>query len=582
MKKFKYLIVFIIFFLLMFSKSWAQNIPTIELLLYHSASTQKFYASVGANKQLLLQPWRDYAKQHQIKIQEINDARQIKFNSNQVLVLPSSVALSEQEKNEILKYQRAGGAVLATWATGSRDASGEWMGWSFLQQLAGVEVVRELPADGSENYLITRGEGPLTHTLTAGQRIWLGKTTERPFVMRGTTVAAWASNWIRQIETKQLTEGLVLHSERNETTPHRVAVFGFSETGWEYQLSDVHQLITGTLKWLVRTPSLLKANWPKAYTASYMVGMDTEEKFQNSTYLIDQFVKFDYKGSFYLLTSEAKKYPDIIQKLEKEGFDLNYHGDVHDSFNNQSKDLQQQRIGRMIQQLSSVMRNPKVGHGFRAPTEGFDADIPQLLYQAGIRHHLADPNQGNGRLPFFARIPEQRQDDRFVIFPRTTRDDFNLRQYAGDDANRLAQAMIDDFESARAQGAFGVLSIHSHLVFAESALGQAFPVFLQHAKNQTSSVWLASGQAIARWWNERERLKIERFTDSELQFSVSGSNIFENGAFILILKEKNKLPTFKSTNNQTPPPLLSRLDEYRVLLMPGALQAGQYGYRIIY
>lgn len=584
---FRQLFIHLIFLQLFFiSNAYGYNEPSkkspssdMELILYHSENTRNFYVSVGANEQLLTSPWKKYAAQHRIKLTEINHLDELNKKSNSILILASTLALDDQEKSHILKYQQQGGAIVSTWATGSRDGSGQWVGWSFLKELAGAEVVRELPADGSENYAVTRGEGPLTHALPAGHRIWLGRIAERPFLMRGAPIAAWGLNWTRQVQANGLTEGLVLHSERGGPVTHRVAVLGFAETSWEYQLSDMHQLITGTLSWLNRTPVTLKANWPKGKIAAYMVGMDTEEKFQNSTYLIEQFSKFNYKGSFYLLTSEAIKYPEIIQNLEKNKFDLNYHGDIHNSFKNQSPALMKERIDRMISQLSSVMVTPTVGHGFRAPTEGFDPDIHPILYQAGIRHHLADPNQGNGRLPFFAPLEEQKKGDQFVILPRTTRDDFNLQQDAGSNPGNLAQLMIDDFESARSQGAFGALSLHSHLVAADTALGQAFPDFLRYAKAQ-SSVWLASGQDIAKWWNERDRYRIEKLTPSEITISIAGSDAFENAGLIFILKHKNKLPTIQPKSKSTPQPLLTRLDDYRALLLPGNLSPGMHRYQI--
>ena len=57
----------------------------------------------------------------------------------QVLVLPSSRALSDLQIKRVQEFMQRGGSVLATWTSGVYREDGTWRGWSFIEESFGVK-----------------------------------------------------------------------------------------------------------------------------------------------------------------------------------------------------------------------------------------------------------------------------------------------------------------------------------------------------------------------------------------------------------------------------------------------------------
>ena len=102
-----------------FSFLGTRNAPA--LVLYSAPNSQKYFSSVGANYQVLLEPWRVYAKSRGLTLREINSLGADGPEPGSVLVLASAVALDASERASLARYKSKGGSLLITWATGSRD-----------------------------------------------------------------------------------------------------------------------------------------------------------------------------------------------------------------------------------------------------------------------------------------------------------------------------------------------------------------------------------------------------------------------------------------------------------------------------
>lgn len=57
----------------------------------------------------------------------------------QVLILPSTRALSDLQIQRIQEFMQKGGSVLATWTTGVYREDGSWRGWEFIEDTFGVQ-----------------------------------------------------------------------------------------------------------------------------------------------------------------------------------------------------------------------------------------------------------------------------------------------------------------------------------------------------------------------------------------------------------------------------------------------------------
>lgn len=567
-----------------FSFLGTRNAPS--LVLYLAPNSQKYFSSVGANYQVLLEPWRAYAKSRGLTLREINSLGADGPDPGSVLVLASAVALDASERASLARYKSKGGSLLITWATGSRDERGEWMGWDFIQSTGDARVVADLPKDGSLNNLITRGQMPLTHSLPAGFRLWLGKPAETPILLSSGEVAAHAMNWARIAPTSELQRGLLTFKEsaNGDRPGSRVAVLGVAESSWEYQLADMHTLLDGVVGWLARQPTVLQADWPNAVSSAYFIAMDTEEKFENAEKLASLFNLANYRGTFFFLTSEAKKHPDLIRAIDAR-HDIGYHGDIHTGFKDVAPDLQKKRVSNMIQELNSILNQSGVHPGFRAPTESYDQNTSQALFDAGIKYHLADPHSTAARLPFFAAVNGQKADKKLVTLPRTQRDDFNLMQDTQGDLARLEQGLLDDFKFSVAHGGFGVLSVHSQQFETGMPFRYAIPSLMAQVRNYSKQVWFASGSEIAQWWLDKEKFRLnvrQLGTRVEVDITVLGDVPYERGALIVILPDKATLPQVNGLKPGMPTPRVERLDDYRAVIRFDALSAGSYGYSLTF
>jgi peptidoglycan/xylan/chitin deacetylase (PgdA/CDA1 family) len=309
-----------------------------------------------------------------------------------------------------------------------------------------------------------------------------------------------------------------------------------------------------------------------------LIEMDTEQGFPNALRFASMMRALDYRGTFYVLTSEGKQFPDVLLSLARD-FEVGYHGEVHDGFKDQTPDQQQQRIQAMMNDMKAVLGDNKNVTGFRAPLESYDDNTEKLLVKAGIRHHTVDPARSNARLPELVKVDGVA--DALVILPRTQRDDINLSS-ENLTVEQLTQALIDDFDLAQEMGGLGLLSIHSQNYANDAPLTMAMPGFLAHLKKHRDRVWMASGGEVAQWWRERARLKLSsKNLGRRLEFnlSVTGKTPLKGASLTVILPKKGILPNVQALKAGLPKPNVQKIDEYRASIVFPSLNPGDYAYQ---
>ncbi|MFZ4478944.1 MAG: polysaccharide deacetylase family protein [Rhodoferax sp.] len=580
---------------LLFMKSMGWNLPLMgvngafsyakpagsSVILYASSNTRTYLTGIGGNYEVLLTPWRDYFSNRKVDFSEIQNAAQLRKQRSGVLVLPSAVSLSDEERFEIQAFRSKGGAVLATWATGSRNGKGDWQGWQFLENL-GAKIIGELPVAANAHNLILTGESPVSHTQAAGQRIELSKTAETLLRARGEMVGARFMNWSRVTDDERRAEGAVIFTEASEQSG-RFAFFAFAESGWEAHTLGTHNLIDDTLQWLRRDPLVVLAAWPQGKYAAQVIEMDTEEGFPNALPFASMMQSIDYRGTFYVLTSVARLFPEVVSQLAR-NFEIGYHGDVHTSFKGQSAGDQEQRIQAMRSDMASVIPNPQRMTGFRAPTEGYDATTEQLLQKFGMRHHTADPNRTNGRLPLLVRTPGSPESEGLVVLARTQRDDLNL--YGEKlSTGQTTKALIDDFDLALATGALSLLSVHSQNFNRDSVMAAAMPGFLDHLKNYREHLWMASAGEVADWWRDRSRFKVSASNTGnrvEFNITVTGNQPVKGASLVVMLPQRGIGTVVEGMKIGMAKPRIMKIDDYRSMLVFDALEPGSYSYQVTF
>ena len=550
--------------------------------LYASPQTARFLREAGGDYERLLKPWRGYFVERERDYREIADLEALEGKPGSVLVLPSTLALGDPERKRIAAFQAAGGSVLATWATGSRDGSGEWRGWEFMQSL-GFYVLGEMPAESQERQLTLIGETPLTTSLQAGLRLWMTHTAESLLRIKGERTAARFTDWRRSSSEGRGEEGAVLYGERANS---RAVAFAFSESAWEASPVAVHLLIDDTLSWLQRQPALSLANWPDGRRAAQIVEMDTEHAFANARPFSALLTQAGVAATFFVLTSSAMQHPDVYRELASR-HEIAYHGEVHISFKGQPAPEQERRLSAMRAQLDALggtSTSPILG--FRAPTEGYDATTERLLQRIGIRYHVSDPNRGESPLPLFAKMEGVRADDELLVIPRTQRDDINLLEaQTPADAATLLRMLLADLDETAAIGGLGLLSIHSQNFGDGAPLRDAMPRYLAslRARGSDGEVWVASAGEVDRWWRERRKVDVagvQRGPRVELNITVRGDRTVHGVAVMVALPSRGATAVARGTKVGTTQPRVVPIDPFRSRFVFDALPPGNHSYQI--
>ena len=192
----------------------------------------------------------------------------------------------------------------------------------------------------------------------------------------------------------------------NESRTSRGVYFSFPEASWGFsQKADMLAIMDSSIAWLRREPKLVKSAWPNANIAAQLIEMDTEDKFFSAPNFAKDLESIGVKGTFYSLTSEAVKYPEIVKDLLARGHEIAYHADVHLGFEKVKPEKQEERIKNMKEQIRTILEDiDNIATGFRASTESCDATTEVLLRKHGILHHAADPASTDDRLPFFSKV----------------------------------------------------------------------------------------------------------------------------------------------------------------------------------
>jgi peptidoglycan/xylan/chitin deacetylase (PgdA/CDA1 family) len=545
-----------------------------EVVLLQSDTTRAFFHAHGGDYEKLAAPWRAFFTRRGIHARELSAEKLAQLERPGVLILASTIALSDTERKVIAARLAAGWSVLGTWAVGVRDGSGEWTGYGFIDQVFGAEVVPELAPGKDESFLLPYGETPLTHALPAGKRIYLLRS-DGPFLrVRARNGAARFGSWMRDATLPGALLGAAAFDERGGA---RRAFFGFAETAWNSAQADVDALLAGTLDWLARKPILVKSAWPHPHQAALLLEMDTEDKFDNSLRFAQLLERHGVRGTFYSLTSEGLKFPGVVKRLAAR-HEMAYHAEVHVGFAKLADAEQDARLREMVRQMSTLIPDVSRATGFRAPLEQYDATTEKLLRARGLRHHAASPASREDMLPGFSSAePGVPTDAALVVLPRTWLDDINLFSAGLLKALPAEKMLLASLEDTVAMRGFGLLSLHTQNYYPGSALERATPVLLKTAASHGKLVWTAPGEAIAAWWRDRAAVDVSSLEDSGgLRVKLKTARPVQRLRLVL-MPPGDAAPRLESGKAT-----LERLDRHRWAIVLPELAKGEHELRLAF
>ena len=236
--------------------------------------------------------------------------------------------------------------------------------------------------------------------------------------------------------------------------------------------------------------------------------MDTEDKFDNSVRFAEQLERYKIRGTFYSVTSEAQKFPEVVKRLGAR-HEIAYHADVHNGFAKLGRKEQDARLAQMVRQLAKLVPDVSVATGFRAPLEQYDVNTEKALRAIGIKHHAASPAARDDALPGFSTAePGLAPDQALVVLPRTWLDDVNLFTTGLLKGMPAEQMLLGSLQDTQAMRSFGLLSLHTQNFYAGSVLERVFPRLLQRISQQRDQVWTPSGSVLTAWWRDRAAVEV--------------------------------------------------------------------------
>ena len=203
--------------------------------LYVSPASQAELVKTGWTANANTRPWEVFLRKYKIPSTRISTAEEInKMPATGVLLLPSTVALSDQERQAIQQLRQRGGAVLSTWLSGVRKETGELTGFDFMEQVLDVRVAGNTEETEEDNFIVVHGDNPVFHLLPAGTRVWMDRIPNAlPLRLTAKHDAAQIMDWSRTFAPTRKT-GLVSFDEKTvgPGLTSRTVTLGYAEPAW--------------------------------------------------------------------------------------------------------------------------------------------------------------------------------------------------------------------------------------------------------------------------------------------------------------------------------------------------------------
>lgn len=494
--------------------------PTVWL--YVSLSSQAFLNGTELDSGVNTRVWETFLRKYGFPFKTITGPEKLENSAPGVLVLPSLVALSEREKQAIMKFRAQGGSVLSTWLTGVRDEHGVWQGFAFMKAGLNVDVVGDTQAEEEEHFMMAYGDSPVLHSLLAGQRIWLERLKGvYPLRLQGQQAAAQIMDWPRLSIGKKVNATLVFGEHRQPTGMlSRSVVMGYPERLWlSADPKAMEAIAHNSLTWLFRQPDARLAAWPHAYSNALSIAVVAPEVIDDfDLAFAERIEEIGVKATYYSLSVKAAKSPSILKKLQEQGHELGYMADYFEGFQGQPADKQVNRLKLMKQEFAQAGLVIGDTIGFYAPMEAQDKITEGLLNQQGFTYFVTFMDKTDGRLPvLLPRAPGVDSTSQpLVMLPRTQSGPEDL-MIEGDPDEGLKKYLAE-FESALPMGGLLFVRFPNQTLLDDEQLDAILGQMKTHAKR----LWMAPNGAVARWWLERNRVSVQMdMANGALRLSVT-------------------------------------------------------------
>ena len=557
-----------------------------SVFIYASPITEKYFATSGIDAKVNTQQWEIFLRKYKIPFQVILSVDKLENAQPGVLLLPSSIALSEREKQAVVSFRAKGGGVLATWLTGVRGEKGEWQGFGFMENALDAKVVGNTEADENDNFMMPNGDSPVAHSLPAGLRIWLERPKEW-YSLRFATgnSAAQIMDWSRTFIAGKPTSTIVF-DERIQSSGRlsRSVVLGYPERLWlSADPKFLEAIAHNSLMWLLRQPDAYLSAWPYPYRSAFVLAVDSADTVSDVDVSFAQSLEREgVRATYYLLSENIVKSAEKIKKIKALGHEIGYLGDRFVGFKNQSSAAQKLRLDAMVKDVKNAGIEVSEDVGFHAPMELFDKNTEKLLAELSFGHYIAFMDSTDARLPFFslAQPKNSRLSKSLIVLPRTQNGPEDSIEESN--AETGLKTFLNELELSEKMGGLSVIRTPNQSSLTTAQLGE----ILKHLKARKDQMWLATSRQIADWWRERERVTVRLdagVAAPQLTVTVEAGQPLQHAATVWInLPQSGGTVRLVAHSTSGKLPKIAVVDTWRAAIMLDGLTPGQHQWSVYF
>jgi hypothetical protein len=555
-----------------------------EVLLYVSETTSTFLSSGGLDARANTRVWEVFLRKYRIPFRVINSVAQLEKTQPGVLLMPSSVALSDREKQAVAGFRNKGGSVMASWLSGVRDERAAWKGFGFMEEVLNVKVMGNTQEDEDDNFMIVHGDNPIVHSLPAGLRVWLERVDELyPLRLEGGYAAANLMDWSRTFVSGKPTS-VIVFDERKQSSGFlsRSVVLGYPERVWlSADPKSMEAIAHNALMWLLRQPDAYLSAWPSPYGSAFLMAVDVADVFVDADVSFSKmFEAAGGRATYYLLGDIAAKSLEMLNKLVNKGHEFGYLSDRFEGFRNQPMSTQTKRLDAMRKSISDAGIKMPADAGFRPPMESYDKTTEALVRERAFGHFVSFMDATDTRLPFLIQRGSGggKAESSLVVLPRTQTGPEEWMEEG--DPDEGLKFFLEELNLAEQMAGLSFVRVPSQSLMSSEQL----EVLFTSLKGRNQRMWLATASQVSQWWLEREAVS------ARLEVGPSGPVLVVNqggakpmtqpAAVWVNLPKSGSVLRLTSTGVSKISPKVGSVDAWRASVLLEGLAPGEHRWSV--
>jgi len=507
--------------------------PVVRVAVLYSKKTEKMLPEGSTWIEDNIATWSRFLSSYKMSVDILQD-EDIELGKHygyDVLVLPGSKAISDEQVVGIKRYIDQGGSLMITsgLATFSEDA--RWRGWEFLSEIAGVQFAREINAQQPTQLHTLRGGLPITANIPTGFTLKVA-TWDFPIAMRVMEPrSTQVSFWYNYRKDDGLVDEQVSNSAGMVYGTYGKGKFvwmGFDLTSMVGDKEDYiyfDRLVHNMMNWLADIPIAFIRDWPGAHTAASLflpvITADSSDYIRNlfpvlqrnkvrATFLVEE-------GAWATrsdLVKEASKYGDLAPII-----DIGYLESVNDT-SNKLMPLEEQ-----INRLKSAKRELEAMTGSKVlgmkPMYGlFDDNTLTAMAQAGYNYIITD-SLTDRSVPNL--IIKDEKD--IMVITKTVRDDYwVVRDYGLYQNDFQIYTYKEDIDRLKFEGGLYVHKSHGNYQLTPANIA-VMDTIIRYMKLPHNNMWVTNLPDLYNWWKVKGKVEMRIEARGPRRIVVALSNV---------------------------------------------------------